>query len=639
MLFENQYGSVSFGKLCTKQKLIKFMIIFSTLSEVYPFVSLFFSLILFLGLYAIGELLFFNKQIQSIFLNISELRYQNILVAVNFLMFILFPVVLFSQFSKEILNFFSIAIFLLGVWKFYFVAKKKIKIEIQIQRLNFEKIVCFLLLLGFFLIALSPVNHADSLDYHMTGAIHIFKTGKLPTTLENFHNLLVSGGEVIYSLSFFFGAEQFGTLVQFSGLLSLVGIIKKFKSKNNVFFILLILSSPVLLFLATTPKPQLFHISSNAIIFVLLFINFSNTIIVKKSFLSLIFVVNIFLINSINAKFSFILSSFILYILLLIFAQKKNFLLQTVLTSFLLLFFFYLCFPYWKSTIWGTGFHNYLISPFPEHLEGVKFFKNYLINYSRESSLIYLFIPKSLGQFTDALGIGSLIIVYFFLRKEIIFIYFAIIFFFFIIVNYFLGQPTPRFFIELYIWSVLLIASLRVLNIERKFSAVFYPQFVLSTFALWYGVFTMSYGSINLNLKNFVMNNTANGYSLFNWSNEFVSKQDTVISMHRSIFLGKANTISTDFLNYNNPNGGILHSYHLKNIINKTNETGSTYLLTFGSKENVDIFIDCIDFLYKEKKDVGRLVGRNPFNKSSYYNGYLFKLKDIKRSKCLKFIK
>ena len=173
-------------------------------------------------------------------------------------MFILFPVVLFVPFSKEILNLFSITIFLFGISKIYFVIKKKI--QIKIQKLNFEIIVFFLLLVGFFLITFSPVNHADSLDYHIAGAIHIFKTGKLPTSLENFHNLLVSGGEVIYSLGFFFGAEQFGTLVQFSGLLSLVGVVKKFKSKNEVFFILLILSSPVLLFLATTPKPQLHYI-------------------------------------------------------------------------------------------------------------------------------------------------------------------------------------------------------------------------------------------------------------------------------------------------------------------------------------------------------------------------------------------
>ena len=146
----------------------------------------------------------------------------------------------------------------------------------------------------------------------------------------------------------------------------------------------------------------------------------------------------------------------------------------------------------------------------------------------------------------------------------------------------------------------------------------------------------MSFGSINAKLKNYVMNNTADGYSLFHWSNQFVSEKDKVISMHRSISLGKTNTISTNFLYYINSQGGLLQSYHLTNIINN-NETGSTYLLTFGSKENVGIFSDCIDVLYKEKKIVGSQAGRNPFNKYSDYDGYLFKLKNLEETKCLKY--
>ena len=136
-----------------------------------------------------------------------------------------------------------------------------------------------------------------------------------------------------------------------------------------------------------------------------------------------------------------------------------------------------------------------------------------------------------------------------------------------------------------------MIASLKELNIQKKFRVVFYPQFLLTIFALWYGVFTMSYGFINKNLRNYVMNNTANGYSLFNWSNQFVSKRDRVISMHRSISLGKAVTIPTNFLYYTNSQGGVLHSYHLKNILNNNSEIESTYLLTFGNKNTNIIFI------------------------------------------------
>ena len=609
------------------------MIDFPHLTEIYPFLSLFFSLILFLGLYAIGELIFANKQIQLIFLNISELKYQKILIAVNFFMFVLFPVVLFFPYSKILLNFFSIFIFIFGAYKLCLIAKKKL--HIKIPKLNLEIIIFFLLILGFFLITFSPVNHADSLDYHMSGALHIFKTGKLPTTLDNFHNLLVGSGEVFYSLGFFFGAEQFGTLVQFSGLLSLIGIVKKFKNKNNIFFILLILSSPILIFLASSPKPQLFQICSNAIIFVLLFINFNSTKETKKIIFFLVIVANIFLINSINAKFSFILSAFILYVLLCFFSYKKKFFLQTILLSFGLLFFFYLNFPYWKSITWGGNLLNYIANPFPVHLEGVEFFKNYLINYKRESSLIYLFLPKTLGQFTDALGIGFFICVYFFFKKKVFFIYFIPVFFFFILINYLFGQPSGRFFFEPYIWSILLVASVKRVDLPSKFKILFYPQFLLAILALWYGVFSMSYGFINNNLRNEVMNNTADGYSLFSWSNSLVRKEDRVISMHRSVALGKTNTVSTTFLYYVHSQVRDLYSYQLKNTINESNLEGSTYLLTLHNKNNLGIFSNCIDFLYKEKKNVGRQAGRNPFNKTSFYNGYLFKLKNIEKTRCL----
>jgi hypothetical protein len=59
--------------------------------------------------------------------------------------------------------------------------------------------------------------------------------------------------------------------------------------------------------------------------------------------------------------------------------------------------------------------------------------------------------------------------------------------------------------------------------------------------------------------------------------------------------------------------------------------------LTFRSNENVGIFSDCIDVLYKEKKNVGSQAGRNPFNKYSNYDGYLFKLKNLEETKCLKY--
>ena len=613
------------------------MIFFQNLSVNLPIFSLFFSLILFVGLYQFGEIIFYNKNLNLIFSNISELKYQKILIAVNFLMIILFPIVLFFEYSREVLIFLSISIFTLGLFKiFNFLIKKNYILvnNISLPKYNKDYILFLLAIFGFFLITFSPVNHADSLNYHLGGAEFIFQTGSLPTALENFENLLIGTGEAFISLGVLFGAEQFGNLIQCSALLSLIGIIIKFNN-NKYFLILLILTSPVLIFLASSPKPQLFHAVSNSIIFVILFINFDYFKNSKFFLTCLVILTNIFVINSINAKFSFNLSAIILYLILLIYCYKKKFLIQMVIINICFLSLFYFGFVYWKYINWGGNLFNYIINPFPIHLEGVQTFYEYLINYKREASMINLLIPKNFAQFTDPLGIGVLIFIYFFFQKSKYIIYFIPIFLFIIFINYFFGQPSSRFFFEVYLWMILLLASLKTLKLHSKAKIIFYFQFLLSIGAIWYGVFSMSFGFINSTLRDYVMTNTANGYSLFMWSNSVLNiEKDRVLSMHRSIYLGKTKTIASNFASWNRYNKSKIRPYHVKDLL--SDHDGPTYLLTYGNKKNVGIFENCIDFLYLTKKNVGRHVGRNPFNKSQPYNGYLFKLKDLKKTECYK---
>lgn len=615
------------------------MILIQNLTEIYPIFSLLFSLILFIGLYQIGEIIFYNKKVNIIISSISELKYQKILVATNFLMIIIFPVVLFVSYSKQVLSFFSILIFFLGLRKILFFFKKKFFFENNFNYRNIESNILILIIFGIFLISFSPVNHIDSLDYHMWGAKYIFYTGRLPTSIESFTNLLISSGEVLYSLGFFFGAEQFGNLIQFSGILSLIGIFKKF-NKNKYFLLLLILSSPMILFLVTSPKPQFLHLCSNAFLFVLLFINFNNLKSLKINSFILISLTNIFLINSINSKFSFILSSTILYLLLVIVAYKKKYFIKMCTINLIFISFFYLGFCYWKYLTWGGDFFRYIINPIPIHLDGGKLFYNYLINYNNLGTggveLINIFIPRKIGQYSEAIGIGVLIFVYFFFHKKKIILYFIPIFLIFTLVNYFFGQASSRFYFELYIWMILLLASINSLEITTKYKIIFYPQFLLSIGAIWVGVFTMSYGFISADLRDFVMKNTAHGYPLFKWSNSvFKNKKDTVVlAMHRSTALGKGNVYASAFQNFLIFPNDKVQKYHIKRYL--TDLSASTYLLTTGSKDNVGIFKNCIDYLYKSKKNVGRVVGRNPFNKGNYYDGYLFKLKDLKKTNCLK---
>ena len=611
------------------------MIFFQNLTENFPILSLIFSLILIIGFYQLGELILISNSLRSIFKNISELKYQKILIGINFAMFFLFPLVLFFKHSKYFLSFISIFIFCLGLFKIFTYLEKKKSIKILTYgESKFEYLLFLTIIIGYFLICFSPVNHADSLSYHLVGAEYIFKTGKLPTALENFEHLLIGSGEAIMSLGVFFGAEQFGNLIQFSSLISLIGIIKKL-NQNNSFFSLLILSSPVLIFLASSPKPQLFHIISNSVIFTILFLNF-NYFENKKFFsTSLIILVNIFIINSINAKFSFILSGAILYTLLFFYAYKKKFLIKMFILNFCFLFVFYFGFIYWKYLTWGGDIISYIFNPLPIHLEGMQTFYQYLINYKREASLINLIIPKNFAQFTDPLGIGVLVFIYFFIKRNKIIIYFTPIFLFVILFNYFLGQPSSRFFFEIYIWMVLILAYLDEIKINKKIKIVCRVQFIVSLFAIWYGVFTMSYGFLTKDLRDNVMTNTANGYSLFKWSNSVLNEEtDRVVSIHRSVQMSRPDTIATNFANWNRREKDKIMPYHIKNLL--SDHDGSTYLLSFGNKPDLSIFENCIDHLFLKKNNVGRHVGRNPFNDSSQYHGYLFKLKDLKKTNCYK---
>ena len=101
------------------------MIILENLSSTYPIFSLSFSLILMFGLYYFGEIICYNKKIYFLISSISKIKYQKILISCNFLMIAIFPIVLFVNNSKQVLNFISIVVFILGLVKIYISIKKK----------------------------------------------------------------------------------------------------------------------------------------------------------------------------------------------------------------------------------------------------------------------------------------------------------------------------------------------------------------------------------------------------------------------------------------------------------------------------------------------------------------------------------
>ena len=210
------------------------------------------------------------------------------------------------------------------------------------------------------------------------------------------------------AIGLFFGSEQFGGLLQFSGLISIFGIFKNISKKNNFYFLLLSITSPIILFLSSTSKPQLFHICSSAVIFSMyLFGSFKNLNNYEQKWKILISLV--VLIVSVNSKFNFVISSFLIGLYIFYISFKNNKIYYFLFISIFLFLLFYLPIIVWKFSYSGGNFYQYFYSPLPLSITGLKEFTLYLFRYGRESNYFNIIIPSNFNQFTNSIGIAFFI--------------------------------------------------------------------------------------------------------------------------------------------------------------------------------------------------------------------------------------
>ena len=171
-----------------------------------------------------------------------------------------------------------------------------------------------------FLIASSPITHADAIDYHFSGALNILNLGHFQKEILPMNNNLTSLGDLIMSLGLALKVEQFSNLIQFFSLFALIPFFIKNKKKH--IFLIFILICPITLFLVSSYKPQLLFCISSLLIFIFLVRYFKkfNTDDLKK-ILPIILIV--LCINSL-AKYTFHLSALLLSLYFFYLISKKK---------------------------------------------------------------------------------------------------------------------------------------------------------------------------------------------------------------------------------------------------------------------------------------------------------------------------
>ncbi len=600
-----------------------------------PIISLLNGIILIIGFYFFGKNLQKTLKISSIVKEISQNDYQNILIAIIFSSIILYPICLFFESSSYILRFFSYGVYIFGFINIIFLAKEfflKKNINLFFHK-DLNYILFILIFIGLLLLSFAPVTNADSLDYHLFTAKYLIKNGMFPEYLTNFHSSYLSGsGEMFIALGLLIGSEQFGSILQFSGLISLIGVLKKYKSPY--FFYLLIISSPVLIFFISSAKPQLFTICSSAFAFCLIFFsNFNKTRTMTINDFKKIFLVSIILISSITVKFSFILSCAILLLILLL----KYLSLKKIITVLFIIFLTYclVVFPsiIWKYTTYSGNFFELFYGPFSTERYGLDSFKHYLIKLS-EANVLWFILPTSFGNFTHSLGFGSICIFYLyqlrFIKNTLNLISILILFF---LISYVFGQFTARFFLEPYMWIILYLARNHKLIRINVFHEFFYRvQSVIFFGIVLYGISNLTIGVVNSDLRERVLEKNAMGYTFFKWvNNELKNFNSPIISFQRSISLSKNFPISRDHLFYVN-----LSKPEAKDYIYEIKRINPKFLVFSSGGTSYKKYIGCTTGLYSHKKDAFSIAVRNPLNKNNEkFDIYIYKLDTSLMPKCI----
>lgn len=591
--------------------------------------SLLISIILCLGVFSLGNIIQYLLIKKNFFIDYKEINYFfSPIIGTYFLILFLYYIVIFELNSKLIFNITAYLIIILSV----FSLKELVKIYYLIKnQLNNNNQLTIYLLGGIyllqFLIAASPITHADAIDYHFSGSLNILNLGHFQKELLPMNNHLTSIGDLIMSLGLALKAEQFSNLIQFLSLLALIPFFIDTKQKH--FFLIFILICPITLILISTHKPQLLFCISSLLIYIFLIKHFLKA---KNEDIKKIFplFLAVLCINSL-AKYSFHLSAFLLVFYFIYLMNKKKLLGYSIFASIIIFSFIYLPNLVFRYQYFDTGLIDLLKSPLPINIYGYQAHHDLLSG--GKLNIVSIFFPTNSLAIMSTFG-PLLILIFLMINKRIsnyrMAISLSLIFFIFVFI---FGSNIQRFLFEGFLWLVFIVSV--IFNHKSTFYKIFtkliYLQLLIMIPVYLYFIINIFPGSLNQNYKKKMMIENANGYELALWTNKVLNKRDILLSSHRSISLFKNKTYPDIFnwhVDFDNPKANIYLEFLKSKKINR--------ILIHQNDNEKFLYKNCLGKKLFFNKEAGKRVGRNPLRVSEYYSASIYEFNYKKLPNCIK---
>ena len=581
----------------------------------------------FIFLLILSQLLFFsgflifNYQVIKRY-SISKEKFYKLFFSFVLLLIFLSSFIGYSYFFFQVnhLYIYGILIFfsLYGVFyllKFLFKNFKNLKIKF------FYSEYSILIYLLFFLLCISPPTDIDSIDYHLGAPATWYEYKSFYPRKDWLHYRFTGLGEHINIIGIYLKTFNFGQLIQFFSLIlvGLFGYKHIENSANKKYFILAVLSCPLLLFLISTQK---YHLTAASIVFcsIIFILNKS-----KLSNLDIICLVGS-LIFAVGSKFSYIIPCGLIWFYLAYKCYNLGRIKNLIIYSFIS-FIFILILPLYLKNYF---FYGDPLSPIleifknnsdPNIINFINYNKSFALDLNNLEFILYLFVPQRLGSFATVLGIVPLFLIFLNFKKIdlnskkiLVFILIGVLFIFF---SY---RGIARYYLEFYfLICYVIFKNFDKVKYSKFFKLILHLQVIIMVLALLYSVSTLTPGIINKYYWNKVMSSKTNGFTLSKKVNKII--QSNHPGTDKNILLSEiryGSLFSKNFVSdqYNRFQSTDLYSddnnYTIKDL---KSDKKIDFILVRQNSFNYKYFNNCVD--YSKKYEIEHYdVYRNPFNKS-----------------------
>jgi len=569
-------------------------------------------------------------------LKLKWMRWQFPIIGAMLLSIVVFPMALFGVADRVNLQVLAVSLIVIALAHIILVYKSSYsELKAKANNISFSFfswdaswIIMLLLIIGYLLFALSPITNADSLDYHVGVAIKILNTGSIFNTPEWFHSRLSGNGEVLNALGLSVGAEQFGSLLQFMGLVAIVGLILHSEGDNdklNLLLAVLVLATPVFIFLVGSAKFQLLPIAMSTLALSLI-VYPSQRNLLKNEQIKVFFLICMLVMVASQAKLNYLLSGGVIGVVGLFVMFRKRLIWKSVAVGLLAAFMVFFPVIFVKSSVYGSGYIEALLTPLPGDFPGIEMLEH-VIRSGKDSEIAFPFslvIPSGIGVITTIIGLGVFSVL--FVRPLgdkwlITVIVVAIVVF---SITILLGPKSSRSYLEPYLWCLIVITLQSQNEIRIKMRQYVKPmvltQGVVVASLCWYGGLFGIPGAVSASWRDNVMSRTANGYTLMKWVDANLPSGAVLLNSHRSMAIVPRKAVSLDWLRYVRP--GDDPSLYLDRI----KKEKVTHLLLIGDTveqlKNSNPFAKCLGEQVVGP-GYGNVATRNPFNTGAQYKAWI----------------